>query len=369
MTTHPETFEDIDLEDVHGTFNNSSGNHNYARPIQPNNKPLNSISNQFLGPFKSLLPIIIKFKNLVLMIPALFILCIISFVSYCTLILAVPYRIHESSENGSIIIGIIYLLLAICFIITSILTLSSFIRCVFTSSSVCDNPPSISATHINNETCRKCQKCLQFKPSRAHHCSICSACVLKMDHHCPWVSNCVGYYNYKYFCLFVWFATFSCHISSLICFTQLFTLLNGHSRGRIRSGYNGLHSSWMMINSLLTLAFGITLTCFSLFHLTLVFKGSTTIEFGSDAYVPYNLGWKKNFYSVFGENFIFWFLPIPTMNGDGYEFVQNDEDNRGLLEHHNRYHQSDDDNHSNDSMINQDNQDDEISDFSTDLTS
>lgn len=33
---------------------------------------------------------------------------------------------------------------------------------------------------------RICEKCNLLKPDRAHHCSVCDACVLKMDHHCPW---------------------------------------------------------------------------------------------------------------------------------------------------------------------------------------
>jgi palmitoyltransferase ZDHHC2/15/20 len=29
-----------------------------------------------------------------------------------------------------------------------------------------------------------CQKCKRYKPERAHHCSACGCCILKMDHHC-----------------------------------------------------------------------------------------------------------------------------------------------------------------------------------------
>ena len=45
------------------------------------------------------------------------------------------------------------------------------------------------------------------KPERTHHCRTCNACILKYDHHCPWLNQCVGLGNERYFILFMlWFS-------------------------------------------------------------------------------------------------------------------------------------------------------------------
>lgn len=48
---------------------------------------------------------------------------------------------------------------------------------------------------------RYCFICHLFKPDRCHHCTTCKRCVLCMDHHCPWINNCIGAKNKKIFIL------------------------------------------------------------------------------------------------------------------------------------------------------------------------
>ncbi|TNV76916.1 hypothetical protein FGO68_gene1190 [Halteria grandinella] len=46
-----------------------------------------------------------------------------------------------------------------------------------------------------NQTCKICD---QVKPLRVKHCNTCEQCVIKMDHHCLWINNCIGLHNYIY---------------------------------------------------------------------------------------------------------------------------------------------------------------------------
>ena len=50
---------------------------------------------------------------------------------------------------------------------------------------------------------RKCDTCNIMRPPGASHCSMCDNCVMGFDHHCLFISNCVGKRNRKYFVLFL----------------------------------------------------------------------------------------------------------------------------------------------------------------------
>ncbi|KAM4718348.1 palmitoyltransferase ZDHHC23-B [Anableps anableps] len=46
-----------------------------------------------------------------------------------------------------------------------------------------------------------CSVCRVVRPPRAGHCRICGVCVLRLDHHCVWINNCVGQANHVSFLL------------------------------------------------------------------------------------------------------------------------------------------------------------------------
>mmetsp|Transcript_94787 Transcript_94787/g.182144 ORF Transcript_94787/g.182144 Transcript_94787/m.182144 type:complete len:350 (-) Transcript_94787:113-1162(-) len=50
---------------------------------------------------------------------------------------------------------------------------------------------------------RWCSFCRMVQPPRAKHCRDCDSCILRNDHHCPFVNNCIGQRNYIYFCAFL----------------------------------------------------------------------------------------------------------------------------------------------------------------------
>ena len=48
---------------------------------------------------------------------------------------------------------------------------------------------------------------------------------MKMDHHCPWINNCIGHFNQKFFILFVWYSFTGCLTSLMISFWYI---IKGH---------------------------------------------------------------------------------------------------------------------------------------------
>ncbi|XP_053965424.1 palmitoyltransferase ZDHHC20-B isoform X2 [Anastrepha ludens] len=173
-----------------------------------------------------------------------------------------------------------------------------------------------------NGSVRFCEKCKIIKPDRAHHCSVCGSCVLKMDHHCPWVNNCVNFTNYKFFVLFLGYALLYClyvALTSLEYFIRFW-------RGDLNGGMGRFHILFLFFVSLM---FAISLVSLFGYHIYLTLMNRTTLEafrapifrIGGPDKNGYNLGKYANFQEVFGDNWRLWFLPVYSSVGDGLTYT------------------------------------------------
>ncbi|XP_058109590.1 probable protein S-acyltransferase 16 isoform X2 [Magnolia sinica] len=173
---------------------------------------------------------------------------------------------------------------------------------------------------------RYCQKCSHYKPPRAHHCRICRRCVLRMDHHCVWINNCVGHANYKIFLVFVLYGVIACiHCTILLVGSVLNNVHTDPSGGSYKFVY--------IISGVLLFPLTAALTVLLGWHVYLLLSNKTTIEYhegvramwlaekvGNSYRHPYDLGAYENLVSVLGTNVLTWLCPTSSHTGSGLRF-------------------------------------------------
>ncbi|KAF0300182.1 Palmitoyltransferase ZDHHC15 [Amphibalanus amphitrite] len=181
-------------------------------------------------------------------------------------------------------------------------------------------------------TLRYCERCRQIKPDRCHHCSVCGECVLKMDHHCPWVNNCIGFTNYKFFVLFLGYAFTYCVYVTLSTLKYFIVFW--------KDGLQGVARFHILFLFFVASMFGVSLISLLSYHCYLVLRNQSTLETfrppifesGPDKR-GFHMGRYNNFCEVFGDSKLKWFLPVFSSLGDGVSFPQRhvDLDSDGLL--------------------------------------
>jgi DHHC palmitoyltransferase len=69
---------------------------------------------------------------------------------------------------------------------------------------------------------RFCGPCDAPKPPRVSHCRACKSCILRYDHHCIWLSCCIGLNNHKVFLPFLLYGLLCCGHAVYILATFLY---------------------------------------------------------------------------------------------------------------------------------------------------
>lgn len=184
-------------------------------------------------------------------------------------------------------------------------TLINFLQTAFTDPGVLqkdqevedpDNDfhiPLFKNVIINNTTVRLkyCDTCQFYRPPRTSHCSMCNRCIENFDHHCPWVNNCVGKRNYRFFFSFLMWLSLHILLTLILCCYQC---------AMVDPLWSDVASLVVAVICLITVfpIFGLLG-----FHIVLIRLGLTTNEKVTHKFTgsgnPYTHGCSKNFLNIF----------------------------------------------------------------------
>jgi len=147
-----------------------------------------------------------------------------------------------------------------------------------------------------------CSTCKFYRPPRSSHCSVCDNCVQDFDHHCPWLGNCIGRRNYRFF--YWYLVTLTLHMVYAFSCSLIYII---HLTNQDRFNLTDRDIVTSIVICALIFVFLFFVCGLTIFHTYLISNGRTTYEQFSARYPvlsPFDNGCSTNWHRTFC-------LPIP----------------------------------------------------------